>query len=79
MCCSALPTQPLQKVVAVVVHPEITKNAESSEIFATAETGWRNKGGYGYGSGWKHGGGGYRGGYLNYSGGWKRGGYYRGG
>lgn len=76
----ALPTQkPLQKVMAVVVQPEIVK-APRTEIFATAESGWRNRGhiGYGYGNyggGWRRGGG-YRGGY--YGGGWKTKGRYYG-
>ncbi|KYB26800.1 hypothetical protein TcasGA2_TC033537 [Tribolium castaneum] len=76
MYCAATPVQPLQKVVAVVVPPE---SVRSAEIFATAESGWRNRpgGGIGHGSGWRNRGGGLMGGYLNYGGGWKRGGYYR--
>ncbi|XP_044265617.1 glycine-rich cell wall structural protein 1-like [Tribolium madens] len=83
MCCSALPmpAQPLQKVVAVIVPPETVKSGNSAEIFATAETGWRNRGGLGggigQGTGWRNRGGGFMGGYLNYGGGWKKGGFYR--
>ncbi|XP_063905014.1 uncharacterized protein LOC135124080 [Zophobas morio] len=88
VCCVCLPAQqPLQKVMAVVVQPEVApihvSVPENAEILATAESGWRNRGhgggygyggGYGHGGGWRRGGGGYRGGY--YGGGYKKGGYY---
>ncbi|CAH1364187.1 unnamed protein product [Tenebrio molitor] len=75
VCCVSLPAPATQHevVAAVVVHPALP-----GEVLQTAESGWRNGGGYphGYmqGGGWRRGSGGYRGGYNG--GGWKRGGGY---